>query len=180
MIAPDLPGHGRSPGAPEQSIQRYAEKIIRFLDESGIYKIFLAGHSMGGAIGLQICKSFQERMVGLAMISSGATIDVPRRFLDLLSNPNYKQEAINYLQPLLFSPKTSSALKKQILASMQKTRPGILYSDWLACANYDLRGELKQIRKPVWIASGRDDLITPPGHSQAAGHTITALPAYHF
>ncbi len=91
VIAPDLPGHGRSPGAPEQSIEKYAEKVIRFLDESGIYQVFLAGHSMGGAIGLQICKSFQERVVGLAMISSGATIDVPRRFIDLLSNPNYKR-----------------------------------------------------------------------------------------
>ena len=162
VIAPDLPGHGRSLGAPEQSIERYAKKVIRFLDESGIYQIFLVGHSMGGAIGLQICKSFQERLVGLAMISSGATIDVPRRFIDLLSNPNYYQDALNYLQPLLFSPKTSTTLKQQIMASMQKTRSGILYSDWLACANFDLRGELNQIRRPVWIASGRDDKITTP------------------
>ena len=166
VIAPDLPGHGRSPGAPEQSIERYADKMIRFLDESGIYQIFLVGHSMGGAIGLQMCKSFQERVIGLAMISSGATIEVPKRFIDLLSNPNNKQEAINYLQPLLYSPKTSTTLKQQILASMVKTRPGILYSDWLACANYDLRGQLKQVRRPVWIASGRDDLMTPPSQSR--------------
>ena len=166
VIALDLPGHGRSPGNPEQSIEKYAGKVMRFLDEIGIYQVFLAGHSMGGAIGLQICKSFQERLVGLAMISSGATIAVPRRFIDLLSNPNDREDAINYLQPLLFSPKTSSTLKQQILASMQKTRPGILYSDWLACAAYDLRGDLKQIRRPVWIASGRDDQITPLAHSR--------------
>jgi pimeloyl-ACP methyl ester carboxylesterase len=162
MIAIDLPGHGRSTGVPEQSIERYAYRTLQFLDEMGIYRVFLAGHSMGGAIGLHICKTNPERLIGLALLSTGTRVLIPRRTLDLFANPNNTQEAIASLEPLLFGSDASPSLRRQVIKSMQNNRAGVLYSDWLACSGIDIQQSCGEISKPVWIAAGSEDKITPP------------------
>ena len=162
VIAIDLPGHGRSAGLPEQSIKGYAVQVVRFLDEMGIYRVFLAGHSMGGAIGMQICKTSPERVTGLALISSGTSFIVPGRTLELLSNSSSTREAIASLEPMLFGTSASPALKQRIIKSMENNRAGVLYSDWLACSGFDMRANSREISRPVWIAVGREDQITPP------------------
>jgi pimeloyl-ACP methyl ester carboxylesterase len=172
VIAIDLPGHGRSGGLPEQSIAKYAKHVLHFLDEIGIYRVFLAGHSMGGAIGIQICKTSPERVTGLALISSGASLHVPKRTLDLLSNPGSTREAIRSIEPLLFGSGASLGLRKQVIKSMENSRSGVLYSDWLACSSFYMRADWK-ISRPVWIAVGREDKITPP---EAAKQLLARIP----
>ena len=46
----ELPGHGGSEGKGEEEIARYAEHVDAFLKTLGLQKVFLVGHSMGGAI----------------------------------------------------------------------------------------------------------------------------------
>jgi pimeloyl-ACP methyl ester carboxylesterase len=46
----ELPGHGGSEGKGEEEIVRYAEHVGAFLKALGLRKVFLVGHSMGGAI----------------------------------------------------------------------------------------------------------------------------------
>lgn len=162
MIAIDLPGHGRSTGVPEQSIERYAYRIIQFLDEMGIYSVFLAGHSMGGAIGLHICRTNPDRLIGLALLSTGTRALIPRRTLDLFANPDSIDEAIASLEPLLFGSDTSPSLRRQVIKSMRNNRAGLLYSDWLACSGMDIQQSCRGKSMPVWIAAGSEDKITPP------------------
>ena len=50
VLAPDLPGHGKSEGIGEQSIERYAEHIHNWLRQLEVREAVIAGHSMGGAI----------------------------------------------------------------------------------------------------------------------------------
>src|SRR6202051_356038 len=47
VLAPDLPGHGRSTGAPLASIAEMADWIAALLDAAGTAKARLVGHSMG-------------------------------------------------------------------------------------------------------------------------------------
>src|ERR1700688_3457010 len=53
VLAPDLPGHGRSTGAPLASIAEMADWIAALLDAAGAAKARLVGHSMGDFISLQ-------------------------------------------------------------------------------------------------------------------------------
>src|SRR4030042_6192674 len=48
----ELPGHGASEGEGEgeEEMGRYAEHVCSFLKVLGLSKVFLVGHSMGGAI----------------------------------------------------------------------------------------------------------------------------------
>src|SRR3546814_7797116 len=52
VLAPDLPGHGRSQGPAPDSIEAYADWLLRLLDAGGTRRAALAGHSMGSLIAL--------------------------------------------------------------------------------------------------------------------------------
>src|SRR5260370_6855073 len=50
VLAPDLPGHGRSSGAPLPTIADMADWTAPLLDAAGAAKPRLVGHSMGSLI----------------------------------------------------------------------------------------------------------------------------------
>src|SRR3954463_7035239 len=53
VLAPDLPGHGRSPGPSLGSIAEMADWTAALLDAAGVTKAHLIGHSMGSLISLE-------------------------------------------------------------------------------------------------------------------------------
>ena len=53
VLAPDLPGHGRSSGAPLPTISDMADWTAALLDAAGAAKARLVGHSMGSLIALE-------------------------------------------------------------------------------------------------------------------------------
>src|SRR4051795_2130778 len=53
VLAPDLPGHGRSSGAPLSTIAGMADWVAALLDAAGAKKAKLVGHSMGSLIALE-------------------------------------------------------------------------------------------------------------------------------
>src|ERR1700754_395844 len=53
VLAPDLPGHGRSAGPALQSIAEMADWIAALLDSVQVTKARLIGHSMGSLIALE-------------------------------------------------------------------------------------------------------------------------------
>jgi len=53
VLAPDLPGHGRSSGAPLRTIADIADWTVALLDAAGAAKARLVGHSMGSLIALE-------------------------------------------------------------------------------------------------------------------------------
>src|SRR3954467_13414197 len=53
VLAPDLPAHGRSGGAPLATIAGMADWTAALLDTAGAAKAWLVGHSMGSLIALE-------------------------------------------------------------------------------------------------------------------------------
>src|SRR3954453_8729617 len=53
VLAPDLPGHGRSSGDPLRSIAEMADWTAALLTAAGAARARLVGHSMGSLIALE-------------------------------------------------------------------------------------------------------------------------------
>jgi pimeloyl-ACP methyl ester carboxylesterase len=73
VIAPDAPGHGRSPALPPES---YRPSILAgvaadLLSELGISRAIFMGFSWGGRIACSFGASFPQRTAGLALIDGG-------------------------------------------------------------------------------------------------------------
>jgi pimeloyl-ACP methyl ester carboxylesterase len=76
VLAPDLPGHGRSGGTPLTSIAAMADWIMAMLDAAKVSKAALVGHSMGGAIALEAASCAPDRITRLALVGTAARIPV--------------------------------------------------------------------------------------------------------
>ena len=73
VITPDLRGFGKSTAPDAQgSIQIYARDILAFMNQLGIRKAIIGGHSMGGQITLQLYREAPQRFLGMILIDTNA------------------------------------------------------------------------------------------------------------
>ncbi len=161
VLALDLPGHGRSAGIGLQSVEAYSAALISFMAELGLYQAVFVGHSFGGAIALQLSVDFPQHVAGLGLISSAAYFNVPDELLSYLSSAYTYPAAIQFLQQRSFAAEASAER-----IGRSGARPSVLCGDWKACAQFDLRERISQIRAPAYVACGREDRLTPPAYSR--------------
>ena len=77
LILPDLRGHGQSDKPlTHYTIEMFAQDLIQLLDELGIDKCIVAGHSLGGFISQQIALDAPERVRALILICTAPRVDV--------------------------------------------------------------------------------------------------------
>jgi len=75
VISPELLGHGRSdaPDQPEPyGVGPTVGRLLQLLDELGVERVLLCGHSLGGALALRFALDHPERVAGLIVISSNS------------------------------------------------------------------------------------------------------------
>lgn len=81
VIAPDLPGFGDAAGAPcIDRIEGFAQHLARLMDELGIERFFLLGHSMGGMIAQEFAARYPDRIEKLILYGTGPLGLMPDRF----------------------------------------------------------------------------------------------------
>jgi pimeloyl-ACP methyl ester carboxylesterase len=73
VIAPDLPGHGRSSPRHRDGtyeIWSYVEDVLALLDLLALERVTLLGHSMGGAVACLFAAAFPEHVARLVLLDS--------------------------------------------------------------------------------------------------------------
>ncbi|MCS6886685.1 MAG: alpha/beta fold hydrolase [Chloroflexus sp.] len=173
VYAVDLPGHGRSPAADGTvTITRYAQAISALHTALALPPAIVVGHSMGGAIALQLAVGAPQIVAGLGLVGSAARLRVaPALLAGLAGDAAARQEAINTLAHWLFSPAADPGLIREAFAEYAALDPAILLADLQACHGFDIRSQLAAIRSPALVVTGADDTLTPPklGAELAAG-----------
>lgn len=71
ILAPDLPGHGRSLGLPAGGAGRIAKAVLAELEERGHASFHLCGHSLGGAAAALMALRHPERVRSLTLLAPG-------------------------------------------------------------------------------------------------------------
>jgi pimeloyl-ACP methyl ester carboxylesterase len=73
LLAPDAPGFGESPALPPEEYETgsVVEMVGGLLDERGIDRAILIGHSWGGTIMTAFAATHPERVDGLVLVDSG-------------------------------------------------------------------------------------------------------------
>ena len=161
VYAPDLPGHGKSKGHGLQRVSGYAEGLLNWLYKLELPKLFLCGHSMGGAIALWITIHHPEMLHGLVLISTGSQLPVNLSLIEDLASPQRFPAAVDNICRWSFSPGAESRIVEGVKKQMLKTRPSVLEADFRACDAYDLKGKLEKVSSPTLILVGEEDKMTP-------------------
>ena len=130
----------------------------------GLPKVFLVGHSMGGAIVQALALTHPEVIKGIVLVGTGARLKVLPLILDGIKN-NF-EEIIQKINQFSYSRKTPSDLIEKGVFGMRQCLPEVLYGDFLACDRFDLMNEVEKILLRTLILCGDDDQLTPVKYSQ--------------
>ncbi len=181
VYALDLPAHGRSDGIGRQRIEDYSNDVLELLDELRILRAVLVGHSMGGAIALDIAIRYPKRVLGLGLIGTGARLPLDPTILSHAAQAADYPLAVKQIGARSFASATPARLRELALESMAGMRSSVVHGDLLACDAFDRRADLSTIRTPTVIVCGAEDQMTPLKSSQylnqqIAGSTLHIIP----
>ena len=176
VLVYDQRGHGRS-GKPDSgySLQDYAADFLALLDHLGWEQVHLIGHSLGGRIAMQCCKSYPERVAKLVIEDVGPEprphrveivrqilADVPAPFADRVSAKEFftryfRSEPMlgDFLFSNLHTTSTGQVDWRFRVAHMQETMD--------ACLSDDLSALFASIpHDTLVIRGGASDAFTGP------------------
>jgi pimeloyl-ACP methyl ester carboxylesterase len=166
ILALDLPGHGKSAGSGRQSIEEYAGDVDAFIRSIGLNTVVLAGHSMGGAIAIELAGRHPDRVLGLCLVSTGAKLRVSPEILRGTDDPAALATTVAEIVDLSFSADASPRLKQLAAQRMRDTRSSVLHGDFLACNAFDATARVAALGMPALIVCGEQDRMTPPHYSR--------------
>ena len=180
VLAPDLPGRGRSSGAPLPTIADMADWTAALLDAAGAATARLIGHSMGSLIALETAARHPAKVSALGLIGTAATMSVGPDLLkaaeandhdavDMVSiwGLGYQAELGGSLAPGLWMHSGAQRM-------LEHSRPGVLFNDLSACNAYqNALAAAAKITVPTTIILGERDMMTP---AKAGKALAAALP----
>ncbi len=123
----DLRNHGRSPHTDSHSYELMAADVVAYLDQAGLDRVRVVGHSMGGKVAMQLALQYPDRIERVVVLDI-APVDYPPhhdqilaglRQLDL-SQVASRDQADQSLAP--FVPELP--VRQFLLKNLVKTGPG--------------------------------------------------------
>lgn len=171
VIAIDLPGHGESEGYDSvQEIDQYASVIKDFLEELGIEKATMFGHSLGGYITLAFAERYSEYLNGFSLIhSTGFPDSAEAKEGRITSAEKIEQDGIDSfidgLVPKLFAPDNVETYKQSI-EDVKKVGYGTPAQGAKNALNAmkerkDRTEVLANTKLPVLLIAGENDQLIP-------------------
>lgn len=179
VAAVDLPGHGHSEGEPLDTIEAMADWLARFIEAAGLSPALVVGHSMGTFIGLELAARRPESVAGLVLLGTAAAMPVHPELLAAARDDLPRAAALmagwahggpGHLHP---NPSPGLWMSGGTRALVERSRPGVLAGDLVACADY--HGAVAAAGAascPVTVVMGRSDKMTP---IRAAAPLLDAL-----
>ncbi len=162
----DLPGHGRSdPPEAEISVKLYTEYVAEFIKKLDLVKGIPVGHSLGGAITLQLALDFPGLLTALVLVGTGAKLGVLPAILESLKT-RFEESVDLAVGQLGFAAGANPDLIEQSKQECLRCGQDIAYADFTACNNFDVRDRLAEIYLQTLIIVGKEDQLTPVKWSQ--------------
>lgn len=171
LIAPDLPGHGKTEGRGGYTVEEYAAWIESFAEALGLQSFMLMGYSMGGAVAQAFAHAYPTRVAGLILVSTAMRFAVAPEYLLVLRNdfPRAARASCDNA----YAPGVSPELYHRGLEMLLSNGGEVMYEDVFACTQFDSTAWAAKITAPGLVISGNNDTITPP---ESGGALAAALP----
>jgi len=162
---------------PEFTIADMADDIALLMRYLGIEQANLVGHSMGGAIALQLCINYPTRVKAAIIASSFAHFPKAAQ-LYLESTSELFAAGLNaklvlrtiytrlYGSAFLTDEANIHAELDRMLTDPVLQTPSGYAAQVRALAQFDVRDKLHLVRCPTLIINGHDDVLTPSALSE--------------
>jgi len=179
VLAPDLPGHGHSAGAPLSSIAALADWTAALIDAAGARTARLVGHSMGSLVALETAARHPGKVSAIALIATAAPMAVSDDLLNAAkANDHAAVDMIaiwseGYRATLGGSEAPGLWMLGGAERLLERARPGVIYADLAACNDYgDALNAAAKIACPAMVIQGSRDLMTPAKSGKAVAAAV--------
>jgi pimeloyl-ACP methyl ester carboxylesterase len=163
VIAWDAPGYGQSSDpAGKPSMRFYADCLRGFLDALGLPRVFLLGHSTGGAVAQEFYRANAGRVEKLILADtsqhgSKSKLEERLRMIRTMTPAQLAAER----GPKLLTRSAPESLVREVVSIMSEVRPAGYEFAATALAESDTRDVLRDLRVPTLLIWGAEDEITP-------------------
>lgn len=176
VVLHDHRGTGRSTayeGA--YSVEMLADDLLAVMDELGLRRAHLVGHSTGGAIGQVLAARAPDRVASLVLYASWAVLEpqmkacleLRRSVLRALGPEDYHRATPIFLYPPRHVRDHAPLIEQEIAAAIGASPPAsILDARVTGILDFDGRPYLSKIRCPTLVLVAQDDILTPPYSSE--------------
>jgi pimeloyl-ACP methyl ester carboxylesterase len=174
VLAPDLPGHGRSQGKPLTSIDALADWTIALLDAAGAANAKLIGHSMGSLIALETAARHPARVSELCLIATSDAMAVSNDLLGAAEKNDHDAIDMVSIWGLGFPAEIGGSLAPGVWMhggaqrTLEAAKPGVLHADLAACNAYrNATTAARSANIPVTLILGERDMMTSVKNGRA-------------
>ena len=191
VCAVDLPGHGKSAGAPLASIAALAQWVRDFIaavgTTAGASSATLIGHSMGSLIAVSAAAQFPQAVDKLVLIGSAASMPVHPDLLSAAAANDHTAIDMVNLWGYGFAAGLGGSRAPGVWMVgageriLERAKPGVLHMDLAACNAYrDALTDAAKVKAPSLLICGEKDQMTPLKSARAlaagiAGSKLVAL-----
>lgn len=174
VLAPDLPGHGRSQGKPLTSIDALADWTIALLDAAGAANAKLIGHSMGSLVALETAARHPARISELCLIATSDAMAVSNDLLGAAEKNDHDAIDMVSIWGLGFPAEIGGSLAPGVWMhggaqrTLEAAKPGVLHADLAACNAYrNATSAARGANIPVTLILGERDMMTSVKNGRA-------------
>jgi 3-oxoadipate enol-lactonase len=169
-IAWNLPGYGSSPALEEPSFANLAEALCDLLDELGIRRADLVGHSYGGMVAQEFAVRYPSRLRTLTLSGTSPAFGRPegewqQAFVRQRLAPLEQGKTMAELAPKMIASLVGPAAEEQGIAiarrSMAQVPSAAFATGIKLIVTFDRREALSKISVPTLVIAGERDSNAP-------------------
>ncbi|RRR65424.1 MAG: alpha/beta hydrolase [Candidatus Viridilinea halotolerans] len=183
-FALDLPGHGGSPLGQAATLAALAQRVAAFCDDMGLQAITLLGHSMGGAVAVELALARPDLVAQLVLVDAAVDAHLMPFFARIYMLPGWGWVLLRCTQALgrALRPLTTRVphehgggwlrpwmRRNAYLATFEPEGLHRIYRSLFATR---AGPRLAQLRMPTLVISGQLDSLVPAAHSRRLAQRI--------
>jgi 3-oxoadipate enol-lactonase len=165
-IAWNMPGYGGTHLLPQMNFPALADAVAALLDSSGIARVHLVGHSLGGMIAQEFAVRHPGSLASLTLSGTTAAFgrpdgDFQRNFIRQRLAPLEAGQAMADLAARLVGPAPDREGMAIALSSMSRVPPETYRAALECVVDFDRRDALPLIAVPTLLIAGGADTTAP-------------------
>jgi pimeloyl-ACP methyl ester carboxylesterase len=163
----DLWGFGDSDKSTDRhSVEKYVNLLGDFMDELGVAPAALVGHSLGATIAVKFAIANPDRVTRLMLVSLAVMGNAINRRLLTIDSPSRWGRLLGGRWPVDH---------EEVLVDAEKASESVIALTVQACAELDLRENLRQIEVPLLAVYGEKDNLVDPTQANLFENTASNM-----
>jgi 3-oxoadipate enol-lactonase len=166
LIAPDLRGHGGSTRSGPFSVERFASDLLQLLEALNINRLNIAGHSMGGAVAMQMAllrPQWVQKLVLANTVPDFRPVTLAQRWMlwsrVLMMRWRGPQALAARSARLMFPLPAQQAVREAIAQRNAANDPAVYIETTRALARWSVADKLDWLTMPTLVLASEHDFF---------------------